>query len=188
MSDDSEPASAAARRRPVQREHEIQRACRQFIRDGMDVKPDDYQLFSFDAAQKGTLNQRARATARGVITGTPDCALFVRGHPPFWIEVKHGWRETSPQQEQLLAKLVFLGHQTCIVRSVHELWRAIKQSDVPLRGNAELIAMDLDLKVQARIARAEVRVATPGTGRVKAAPRFSPSKRAYGRGHAKGMW
>lgn len=174
---DMAPHDDAPRRRPVQREWELQRACRVFCRDAIDLPPTHWQFLAFDSAQKATDNQRARMVARGVVPGTPDCAVFAASMPPVWLELKWG-KNSRPSSDQtlLLGKLNDLGHYAAIARSVSDVRFHLGAAGIPLRRNAELIAADLDLKVAARISKAEQRSITPGLA-PKRAPRFLSNKR-----------
>lgn len=186
MTDDSEPE--VPRRRPVQREHLLQVAIRQFARDAIDLSADRYMFMAIDSAQKATDNQRARMVARGIVPGAWDTVLFVRHCMPLWAEIKVGRNKLSRDQIDFGSRVEGLGHAGAMVSSVQEYGSLLMQRGVPLRLTWVVIAADLDLKVQARITKAEARVATPGSGRVKAAPRYTPGKRAYARGHAKGLF
>lgn len=170
--DDDTPA----RRRPVQREHELAKAVRVFVRDAIDVLSSDYQFFAFDSAQKATDNQRARMISRGIVVGTPDTLLCVKDHKPLWCELKWKAGKPSDDQNRLLQKLYDMGHGAAVANSVHNYMLHLRSWRVPLRSQAELIAADLDLKVSARIAKAEHRVATPARA-PKPTPRFTAGKR-----------
>jgi hypothetical protein len=164
------------RKRPVQREHELAKAVRIFVRDALDVPIADYQFFAFDSAQKATDNQRARMIARGIVVGTPDTLLCIKQHQPFWCELKWGNNTTSDDQKRLLDKLLVMGHHVGVTRSVVGYCMLLHLARIPLRSSARLIATDLDLKVQARIAKAEQRSASPASSH-KTTPRFTASKR-----------
>lgn len=174
---------APARKRPVAREHFLQSACRVFARDAIDVPPEKYQFLSFDSAQKATDNQRARMVARGVLPGTWDAMICIADRLPIWTEFKHGSGKLTPDQNLFGLKMSVLGHGGGVARSVRDFMLLLKDADVPLRRNAELIAEDLDLKVKARIARAEIRLVTPG--HTRSAPRYTLGKRAYRGANAK---
>jgi hypothetical protein len=174
----------APRRRPVQREHELSKAVRVFVRDALDIIPTNYQFFAFDSAQKATDNQRARMVARGIVVGCPDTLLCAYGFQPFWAELKYGKNKPSGDQNRLIEKLVHIGHHVCVIRSVAEYAGALNRLKFPLRQNWLLIAADLDLKVDARITKAEQRIATPGRA-PKAAPRYTASKRMARKMYAK---
>lgn len=174
------------RKRPVQREHELTRAIRVFVRDAIDVPTSAYQFFVFDSAQKATDNQRARMVSRGVVVGCPDTLLFVVGLKPIWCELKWGVGKMSDDQKRLLDKLDLMDHATACLKSVERYCMYLQACGVPLRPNAALIAADLDLKVAARIAKAEQRLTVPGRAS-KPSPRFTFGKRAAARAHSKGM-
>ena len=187
MTDDDSAPEAPRRRRPVQREHLLQVAIRHFARDAIDLHPDDYLFVAFDSAQKSTDNQRARMVSRGVLPGFPDCGLFLNLQMAVFAEIKWHNGKVSPEQDRVLSQLRALGHYADVVRTVDEYRKLLNKSSVPLRNNAALIAADLDLKVQARIAAAESRAASPGGGRVRSAPRFTAGKRLGRRMNLKGM-
>lgn len=166
-----------ARRRPVQREHFLQVAIKQFTRDAIDLSPDQFVFMSFDAALNATMNQRVRAVARGEIQGRPDTLLCVKGHRPLWAELKTATGRVSPAQEQMLERLRGIHHAAEVIRTVYDYWDYLQGYSIPLRRNAELIAQDLDLKVAARIAKAEERSRNPVKSSHKAQPRYLVPKR-----------
>lgn len=176
----------APRKRPVQREHELTRAIKIFVRDAIGVPPAQYQFFVFDSAQKATDNQRARMVQRGVVVGCPDTVLFVSGMKPMWCELKYGAGKLSDDQARLLDKLDLMDHAVACLRSVTTYGMYLDRCGVPLRNNAKIIAADLDLKVQARIVKAEQRVASPGHPR-KPGPRYLAGKRIARAMHDKGF-
>lgn len=180
---DAEPV----RKRPVQREHELQRGCLQFCRDAIDLPPKDFQLFAFDSAQKATDNQRARMMSRGVIPGTPDLCLFVKHKSPIWFELKWGNNKLSLDQDRLARKLSAMGHYAYCINSINGALIGLGLALIPMRPNAALIAADLDLKVQARVAKAEQRATSPASVKVRAEPRYRFGKTAYKRAHARGL-
>jgi hypothetical protein len=172
-------------RRHIAREHYLQVAIKQFVRDAI-ANPPHYFFMAMNAPLNATVNQRARAVAAGEIQGRPDTVLFCPKGNTLWAEVKHGKGRTSTAQEDVMDRLRLIGHQATVVNSVAGYCSYLKMNGVELRPNAELIAADLDLKVAARIQKAEQRASSPGRA-TRTAPRFTATVRLARRMNKMGM-
>jgi hypothetical protein len=181
MSDDLEQLP----RRHIAREHFLQVAIRQFVRDAI-ANPPHYFFMAMNAPLNATVNQRARAVAAGEIQGRPDTVLFCPNGNTLWAEIKHGKGKTSTAQEDVMSRLRLIGHQTAVVNSVEAYCIYLRMCKVALRPNAELIAADLDLKVAARIIKAEHRASSPGRA-TRTEPRFTATVRLARRMNRDGL-
>ena len=165
----------------IQREHIFQRYLKTWVRDCVAV---EHLFMSFDSAGKATENQRARAAARGVLAGTPDTVLHVKGFPPIYAELKAPGGKISEAQYQIGEKLNALGCHCALVMSIEHYRLRIAHIGVPLVTNAEYQAMQADAKIEAAIAKA----ATKKPGRTtKPAPRFTVGKRVASRAARAGI-
>lgn len=177
----------APRKRPVQREHELQRAVFQFVRDAIDRPPGEWLFTAIDAAQQSTMNQRARNAARGVMTGFPDTLLIVRDRI-YVAELKWGKAKPGNDQATVIERLIHIGVPVGVAVSVVEYGEFLDYYSAPLRRHWRTIAEDLDLKVAARIAKLEERRDNPGSARTGKTPtRFTAGKRFMARIGKKGI-
>jgi hypothetical protein len=138
----------------IYREHIRQRFARSFVRDALDCQ---HEFASFDSAKVSTMQARQREAARGVVSGWPDTGLFVVGFPPIWCEWKAPGNKPSARQEAVGDRLMGLGHWWSWCASVVTYCAWLRSIGVPLRPNAELLAMHADAKADAAIAKAETR-------------------------------
>lgn len=172
-------------RRHIAREHYLQVAIKQYCRDAI-ANPPNYIFMAMNAPLNATVNQRARAVAAGEIQGRPDTVLFCPRGKTLWAEIKHGNGKTSRAQEDVMDRLRLIGHQATVVNSVASYHSYLAMNGVELRRLAQLVADDLDLKVAARIQKAEQRASSPGRA-TRAAPRFTAGRKLARRMNQTGM-
>lgn len=165
----------------IQREHIFQRYLKSWVRDCVAV---EHLFMSFDSAGKATENQRARAAARGVLAGTPDTVLHVRGVVPLYAELKSAGGKSSQAQQHMSARLIALGCGYACVMSVDEYRLWLAHIGVPLVTNAEYQAMQADAKIEAAIAKAAAKKPARTT---KPAPRYTVGKRVASRAARAGI-
>lgn len=182
----------APRKRPIQREHELQKAVFQFVKDAIDLPPGQWLFTAIDAAQQSTTNARGRNAARGVMTGFPDTLLIVRDSiyrdSIYMAELKWGTAKVSDDQAAVIEHLIRMGVPVGVATSVVEYGEFLDYNSAPLRRHWRTIAEDLDLKVAARIAKLEARRDNPGSARAsKTPPRFTAGKRFMARVGKKGI-
>jgi hypothetical protein len=181
MSDDFESTP----RRHIAREHYLQVAIKQYCRDAI-ANPPHYLFMAMNAPLNATVNQRARAVAAGEIQGRPDTVLFCPQGKTLWAEIKYGNGKTSRAQEDVMNRLRLIGHQATVVNSVAGYHSYLAMNGVELRRLSEIIAADLDLKVAARIAKAEQRASSPGRA-TRTPLRFTAGRRLTKKMHDREM-
>ncbi len=111
-----------------------------------------FRLRAFDRSRDVSGHQHLAEANRGVRVGTPDTELIHQGRS-INVELKAGRNKPSKQQETEMILLAAAGAYVGIAYScaqVVEHWRA---AGVPLTLNADLVALDRDLKRQGRVMR-----------------------------------
>lgn len=143
---------APARRKPIAREHILQKHVRAFARDAIDAP---HELFAFDRAKAAGKFSHLVQKSRGVRAGTPDTLLRVAGIAPIWVELKAPGNSPDPAQRDIGQRLQAVGDVWFWASSVEGYRAGLVAAGVPLRPNAELLAQHHDASVAGVIETAE---------------------------------
>lgn len=118
-----------------------------------------FRIRAFDRSRDFSGMQHMAEATRGVRTGTPDTEVICTGLSVN-VEIKAPGtkhlksHQPTEAQEKEMALLRAAGAYAGCAWSLVEVVQHWRAAGVPLRPNANLVALDLDLKVQTRIERA----------------------------------
>lgn len=173
--------AGAHKRVQIPVEHMIQRHAKLWVRDAVAV---NHKFFAFDRSKGAGQWSHAREKARGMQKATPDTLLRVVAMVPIWCEFKRPGKKPDDDQYAMGAELRRLGDEWFWAVSVEGYWRQLKAIGVPLRPNAEFLALHHDARVASSIAEAELKAGRlPKSMRVAkprpSARQIAASHRAY---------
>jgi hypothetical protein len=130
-------------------EHSLQTQILRFVKDCVECS---WEFLAFDRSQNHSGRQHMWEAARGVKAGTPDTLLLVPGKPAIFCELKAPGNKPTPVQDHIGHKIQEAGHDWFWADSVQSYRMGLMVRDVPLRGNACLVAEHRDaLLLSARI-------------------------------------
>lgn len=120
---------------------------------------------------------------RGVLKGTPDTQLIIRGRH-LWFEFKSKGNKPDDDQFRMLSDLEALGDAASWGVTIMDPCQFYEDEGVP---NARYRAMVLDGLVDSRIAKAEAKAPAKRSRSRKSTPRYSPNKAAQARAAKAGV-
>ena len=135
-------------------EHILQKHILQWTREAIAV---EHLFMAFDRSKPSGQWTHMREKARGVLAGTPDTLLVVKGLRRIWCELKAPGNKPTASQALLGQKLRDLGDEWFWCFTVEEYYRMLLIDGVILHPNALFLAMHHDAAVESEVARTRLR-------------------------------
>jgi len=142
----------------IHREHILQKHARLWAREALAC---EHKFMAFDRGQAAGQFSHERERQRGIVRGTPDTLLRVKGLPPIWCEFKRPGNEPTPAQYAMGDDLQALGDYWSWRNSVESYRVLLIACGVRMRPNAEFLALHHDGSVATEIAKAEAKAGAP---------------------------
>lgn len=126
-------------------EHNFQTKVKQWVRDCV---AEPHVLLAHDRTHNHGTRQHIYEAARGIVAGTPDTQLLVRGRS-LWVELKVKGGVLSPTQKALHPRMAAVGHPVSVAYSVTEYMGACLAAGVKLTAHAAMRAQMMDALLEA---------------------------------------
>lgn len=140
----------------IQREHTFQVRLRKWVREAVAT---DHEFMAFDRSQASGQFTHDRERSRGLRKGTPDTLLLVKGFAPIFCELKAKGEVVKPgsAQDEMGLALMAVGCWWSWCDRVQTYCAWLQTIGVPLRANAEFLALHADGSTDTLIAKAEAK-------------------------------
>tara|TARA_R110000868_G_scaffold233264_5_gene486988 strand:+ start:2354 stop:2866 length:513 start_codon:yes stop_codon:yes gene_type:complete len=142
----------------IKREAILQRHIKNFCRDAITAR---HEFFAFDRAKAAGKFTHAAEKARGVRAGTPDTVLLMAGIRPIFCELKAPGKKASEIQGDIGQRLIFVDCYWSVKDSVWGYWSWLRDLCIPMRPDAEQVALLHDAQVAATVGAAEAKAGKP---------------------------
>jgi VRR-NUC domain-containing protein len=147
-------------------------------------------FLAFDRSQAKDARSHLYESRRGLRKGTPDTLTITGQNIHVWAEWKSQTGKVTDEQAAVLARLVSFGDIVGVCRTIEDYRVLLVQAGVPLKPNAEYLALHYDGMVDSRIAKAEGRTLPAKPKRAsprKPGPRYTLGNAAVRRAKTNGV-